>query len=242
MHNEIIETDKEFRKAVSDIKVERGLSNLDLFEAKVVGAYGNITPTPHITFGNKKLPPTTAIYDTTAWFLCPGKLYGFCDLAEQCNMKFREVMGNVLQSRFNNQVWYRLNDAETVADFIVASIKVQNFKGRKVNLVRFNTVGDFRRQEDLNKIIEISNLIYENIGLNSYVYTHNRNLDFNGDRPHLIIIGSDFMVDNQYTVKSPEEYVGYVESNDVIECYQDCEKCGNICAVKSGIEVVGVLK
>ena len=242
MINEMSDMEKEFKEAVASIKVERGLSNLDLFKEKVEDAFGDITPIPHISFGNKKVAGTTAIFNTGSWFLCPGRLYGFCDLCEQCNMKFREVMGSALQSRFNNELWYRLNDAKTVADFIIASIMVEEFKGCKIDLVRFNSVGDFRNQADLLKMRDISNVIYKNIGVESYVYTHNENINYKVSRPHLTVNGSGFMVDNQFTVVSPEDYADYVATHDCRECYQDCEKCGSICKYKLGEEIVGVLK
>lgn len=234
----------ELESALSSVKVERSLSNVDAFKEKFEKGWEQITPIPNIRFGNKKVPKTTAIANTTSWFLCPGRLNGFCDLHEVCYDKYREVMGGAINSRLNHDLWWRLNDAETIAQFYIYSIKAQSLKHPEepINLMRFQEVGDFRTQEDLDKMIEVSNLLYDTLQIKSYTYTHNRNLDFNKPRPHLTINGSDFMVDNQFTVVKPEKYKEYVKTHECIECPQKCKMCNSICANKLGIEIVEVEK
>ena len=112
----------------------------------------------------------------------------------------------------------------------------------QVNLVRFQEVGDFRWQGDLVKMRDVSNLIYEELGINSYTYTHNQKLNFDIDRPHLTINGSGFMVDNQFTVIEKSEYKRYVEEHNCYECPQKCELCNSICSKKLGIEIAEVKK
>ena len=197
---------------------------------------------PYITFGNKKLPKTTAIYNLGTWFLCPGRLEGYCELAETCYAKCREVMGNVISSRLNNYYFWKNNDAERIAAFIVYSIKAEQLKGNKVNLLRFNEVGEIENQEELEKMIKISNIVYTVTGVKSYTYTHNRNLNFNINRPNLTICGSGFMIDNCFTVVKPEDYRQYVQDHNCIECPQNCEYCNTICSRKLGVEIVEVEK
>ena len=109
--------------------------------------------------------------------------------------------------------------------------------------MRFQEVGDFRNISDLNKMIDVSNLIYEALGINSYTYTHNRELPYNSlQRPHLTINGSGFMIDNMFTVVDPSEYKRYVEEHDCFECPQKCELCQSICSKKLNIEIVEVKK
>ena len=115
-------------------------------------------------------------------------------------------------------------------------------KEDKINLLRFNEVGEFENQEDLEKMVEISNIVYNKTNVNSYTYTHNRELDFNIDRPHLTINGSGFMIDNRFTVVPPSEYKQYVESHNCFKCPQKCEMCNSICSQKLGIEIVEVEK
>ena len=231
-----------FDSAINSVNVEKGLSNVEAFKEKYQKAFDEMYAKPHIAFGNKKLPKTTAIYNIGTWFLCEGRLKNFCELHEVCYTKCREIMGNTIKSRLNNYYFWKTNDARTIASFIVYSIKAESMKGDKINLLRFNEVGEFENQEDLVKMRDISNIVYEQTGVKSYTYTHNRDLDFNIDRPHLTINGSGFIIDNQFTVISPSEYKEYVESHNCFECLQKCEMCNSICSQKLGIEIVEVEK
>ena len=242
---EFKELKKEFTGAIASVTIEKGLCNIEAFKERYTKAFEQIAPIPHIAFGNKKVPKTTMIANTTSWFLCPGRLKQFCELREVCYDKCREVMGSVCKSRLNHDLWWRMNDAKTIAQFYIYSIITENMKRQdheKVNLVRFQEVGDFRNQEDLEKMVEVSNIIYDHLHINSYTYTHNRDLDYNIKRPYLTINGSGFMIDNQFTVVSPSEYKRYIESHDCFACPQKCKMCNSICSKKLGIEIVEVEK
>ena len=228
--------------AINSIGVEKGLSNVEAFKERYINAFVQMYPRPYIAFGNKKLPKTTGIYNIGTWFLCPGRLEGFCELSTQCYAKSREVMGSVNKSRLNNYLFWKTNDAEKIAMFISYSIKAEQLKGNEVNLLRFNEVGEIENQEDLEKMVKVSNIVYYNTGVKSYTYTHNRALNFNIQRPNLIINGSGFMVDNCFTVVKPENYKEYIDTHNAIECQQNCGDCGSICARKLGVEIVEVLK
>lgn len=241
-NNAFEEINIKFSAAISSVTVERGLSNVEGFKQKYRKAFNTMHQRPYITFGNKKLPKTTAIYNTGCWFLCPGRLEGYCELNEVCYAKCREVMGSVISSRLNNYLFWKTNDAEKIAAFIVYSIKAEQLKGNEVNLLRFNEVGEIEDQQELEKMVKISNIVYENTGIKSYTYTHNRNLNYNIERPNLTICGSGFMIDNRFTVVKPEDYKKYVQDHNCIECPQNCGDCGSICSKKLGVEIVEVLK
>ena len=236
------EINVKFSAAISSVRVEKGLSDVKSFKQKYQKAFNTMQPVPHVAFGNKKLPKTTGIYNIGTWFLCPGRLEGYCELHQECYAKCREVMGNVISSRLNNYFFWKSNGAETIAEFISYSIKAEQLKGNKVNLLRFNEVGEIEDQQELEKMVKVSNIVFEKTGVKSYTYTHNRALNFNIERPNLTICGSGFMVDNQFTVVKPETYKEYVDAHDCIECQQNCEDCGSICARKLGVEMVEVLK
>ena len=236
------EINVKFSAAISSVRVEKGLSDVKSFKQKYQKAFNTMQPVPHVAFGNKKLPKTTGIYNIGTWFLCPGRLEGYCELHQECYAKCREVMGNVISSRLNNYFFWKSNGAETIAEFISYSIKAEQLKGNKVNLLRFNEVGEIEDQQELEKMVKVSNIVFEKTGVKSYTYTHNRALNFNIERPNLTICGSGFMVDNQFTVVKPETYKEYVDAHDCIECQQNCEDCGSICSKKLGVEMVEVLK
>lgn len=241
-NNAFNEINIKFSAAISSVTVERGLSNVEGFKQKYKKAFNTMHPIPHVAFGNKKLPKTTAIFNLGTWFLCPGRLNGFCELHEVCYAKCREIMGNVIQSRLNNYYFWKANSAKTIAAFISHSIMAEKMKGNKVNLLRFNEVGEIEDQDELEKMIKVSNIVYLKTGVQSYTYTHNRNLNFNIPRPNLTVNGSGFMVDNRFTVVKPENYKQYVKDHNAVECPQNCGYCNSICSKKLGVEIVEVLK
>ena len=159
INNAFEEINIKFSAAVSSVTVERGLSNVEGFKQKYKKAFNTMHQMPYIAFGNKKLPKTTAIYNIGTWFLCPGRLQGYCELAENCYAKSREVMGSVISSRLNNYYFWKTNDAKRIANFIVYSIKAEQLKGNEVNLLRFNEVGEIENQEDLEKMVKVSNIV-----------------------------------------------------------------------------------
>ena len=242
MNNSFKEIEMKFKAAIDTVTVERGLSNLELFKSKYQDAFDQMHQRPYIKYGNKKLPKTTAIYNIGTWFLCPGRLEGFCELSVECYAKSREIMGSVISSRLNNYLFWKSNTADKIAMFISYSIKAEQLKGNKVNLLRFNEVGELEDQEDLEKMVKVSNIVFEKTGIKSYVYTHNRGLNFNIERPNLTICGSGFMIDNCFTVVKPEDYKEYVNNNNCVECPQKCELCSSICSRKLGVEIVEVEK
>lgn len=242
INNAFEEINIKFSAAISSVTIERGLNNVEAFKKRYQKAFNTMHPIPYISFGNKKLPKTTAIYNTGCWFLCPGRLEGYCELSTVCYAKCREVMGSVIQSRLNNYYFWKANSADKIAMFISYSIMAEKMKGNQVNLLRFNEVGEIEDQEDLNKMIDISNIVYALTGVKSYTYTHNRNLNFNINHPNLTICGSGFMVDNRFTVVKPEDYKKYVQDHNCIECPQNCEYCNTICSRKLGVEIVEVEK
>ena len=105
-----------------------------------------------------------------------------------------------------------------------------------VNLIRWAEVGELRNQNDLEKLIKISTIIGETTGIKSYIYTHNKSLNFtSSERPYLTINGSGFMVDNEYRVIEKElienEFKNLNDLSNKRECICDCTKC-SYCSTK----------
>lgn len=221
------------------------LRDVEKFKEKYNKAIERAVAKQRISFGNGKLPHTTAITNMTSWFNCPGRTMGFCDICKICYDKFREVSSwKVCSSRLNHEIWFRTNDAETIANAIIVEIKVHDLRNpdEPVTLHRWNEVGEMRDQEDLFKVNEISNLIFEELGVKSYIYTHNQDLYFDFYRPNLTILGSGFMVDNNFLCLPDDEYDEYVATHHCFECIGDCETCHSICANKLNITIVERLR
>ena len=124
--------------------------------------------------------------------------------------------------------------------------KIQDYNEKnkeKVNLIRWAEVGEIRNQEDLEKINRISNIVYHILGIESYIYTHNKNLNFDIERPHLTINGSGFMVDNEYrVVKNREkEYQNLTDLSNKRDCICDCTQC-SYCSHKDNFVIIEELR
>lgn len=125
----------------------------------------------------------------------------------------------------------RANDADTIANEIIDAIKYEIFSGNPVDKIRFCEVGELRCQQDLEKIVAISNIVYEVLEVKSYIYTHNKYLNFDIERPFLTINGSNFMVDNEYRVLEKGEKCSKPHYSCLCDCKNGCE----VCTEKHGI-------
>lgn len=218
------------------LKEEKGLRNVKLFRAKGIWALENLEPKMHVIFGNAKLPETTCIVNLGTWFNCPGRKEGFCEICTECYDKQIEVrFKERTKDRLEHEIFWRSVDAETFAMELIKKILQHDNKGNnnrnnpiiKTKLIRWSEVGDIRNQKDLEKIIEVSNIVYNTIGIKSYIYTHNKNLNFDIEKPYLTINGSGFMVDNEYRVvkNREDEYIGLSDIAIKRDCVCDCTRC-----------------
>lgn len=229
---------EEYKTSLKALEPEFKLKNVKAFKEKAYKAFETINPQIHVVFGNAKLPETTAIVSCGTWFNCPGRTEGFCSLATKCYDKCREVMSDkITRFRLEEEIAFRGMNAREIASSIIQQIKLHNSKPSTKNIkqIRWNEVGELRNQDDLNKMVEVSNIIFKELNIESYTYTHNKYLDFNIERPHLTINGSDFMIDNEYRVLPKDKIKSVTESYFKCDC--DCTKC-NMCANKHNIVII----
>ena len=229
---------KEYKTSLISLKPEFKLKNIEAFKEKAEMAFEILEPQIHVVFGNAKLPESTAIVSCGTWFNCPGRTEGFCSLATKCYDKCREVMSHkITKFRLEEEIAFRALNPQEIAQSVIQQIKIHNAKPNTINIkqIRWNEVGELRNQEDLNKMIEVSNIVFNKLGIESYTYTHNKYLDFDIERPHLTINGSGFMIDNEYRVIPKKEFKNIKESYYPCDC--DCTKC-NVCAKKHGILII----
>lgn len=235
---------EEYISSLNVLEPEFKLKNVNAFKEKAYIAFQNLNPQMHVTFGNAKLPPTTAIASCGTWFNCAGRTEGFCPLAEKCYDKCREVMSaKITKFRLEEEIAFRALTAEEIAEQIIQQIKKENAKPKnkntQINLIRWNEVGELRCQEDLEKMVKASNIIYGELEIESYVYTHNKYLNFDIKRPHLTINGSNFMVDNEYKVVAniEDEFESLNDLSNKRECICDCTQC-SYCSHRGGFILI----
>ena len=245
LYKEVEEVRKEYWLELWKLQPERGLKNVKKFRKKGMWALKNMNPKLHVSYGNAKLPKTTCIVNLGTWLNCSGRKEGFCEICKECYDKSPEVrFKERTKDRLEQEAFWRTLDAKTFGLILAKEISNHNNKTRnKVNLIRWAEVGEIRNQEDLIKIRDVSNIIGGLLGIKSYIYTHNKNLDFNIDRPNLTINGSGFMVDNEYrVVKDKEkEFNNLSDLSNKRDCVCDCTIC-SYCSRKDSFILVEELR
>ena len=233
---------REYFLELLKLKPEKGLKNVNAFRNKALWAWKNIEPRMHITFGNAKLPETTCIVNLGTWFNCSGRKEGFCEICQECYDKSPEVrFKQRTKDRIEHEIYWRSISPEKFANELIQEIlEHDNKKSNKTKLIRWAEVGEIRNQQDLQKIINISNIIDNILGIKSYIYTHNKNLNFNINRPSLTINGSNFMVDNEYRV-SKEKENELKQNKTAKNCICDCTQC-SYCSKKDGFIIIEELR
>ena len=242
--SETIKVKQEILTNLITLKKEKGLTNVDGFKEKVMWALNNLNPHFHFICGNAKLPKSTMIINLGTWFNCPGRKERFCELCTECYDKSPEVrFKERIKGRLEQEIIFRALNALELTYIIEQEIRKWNESHEiKIKNIRWSEVGDLRNQNDLDKVINISNQIYEDLDIKSYIYTHNKSLDFwSKKRPGLVINGSGFMVDNEYRVLPKEqienEFKNLNDLSNKRECICDCTQC-NRCLEKNGFILI----
>jgi len=184
-----------------------------------------------LSFGNRKLPKTTAIFNLSPAAVCPSEKLGLCSLCNKCYAKKAErLYPQVLPYRqAQMDYWLRTSAMQFAMEMII----INESKRNKVNALRFNESGDFHSQTCVDKMEEISRLLWK-AGITCYVYTARKDLDFSKCK-YLQVNASGF---NKAGVSA--QFIGIVNAKQAAMeyrlatnkkaavCCGDCKKC-SIC-------------
>ena len=179
---------------------------------------------PKISFGNRKLPKSTMIFNLPARVTCPGKT-AFCN--KSCYaLKAERMYSQVLPARQYNFEASRLDTFDLSMHELIQKNK------KKIKQVRIHESGDFYNQAYLLKWYRIC---LNNPGIKFYAYTKSFHLNFAGKPSNLVLIAS---FDNttreasRLTYESKRMFFVYsftlVDRKAPASCIQDCTIC-NIC-------------
>lgn len=145
------------------------------------------------SFGNSKLPYTTAVFNMTSATDCPSDKLGLCQVNtaehKRCYALRTEKMfpkSCLVYKRKQAKFWASC----TVVSFLVALENTKKLS--KITALRFNESGDFRSQRDIKKADLIAGFLYQRFAIKTYCYTARRDLDFSKVK-YLIIMGSGFI-------------------------------------------------
>ncbi len=177
--------------------------------------------TPKISYGNKKLPKTTAIFNIPAVKTCPMRTE-LCSKACYA-LKAERMYKQVLPARKHN-LKLALSDG-----FVDSMIEAIAKKKHKIKQVRIHESGDFYRQDYLDKWFLIASAFPEII---FYAYTKSFHLDFS-DKPFNFVLIASF--DQTSTEQAKEMYqakriyfnnsFSIVGKKEEATCIQDCTTC-----------------
>lgn len=178
------------------------------------------------SIGNKKIGSDTLIFNMTTATACPSKARGLCRHPEKCYaMKAEKMYPQCLPYRKRQAAYWSKNSAFRIAQDLVSAFG----KHKKLRYVRVSECGDFRNQKDVEKLCEIARRCSF---ATFYTYTARKDLSFDARPANLIIQGSGFLIDNEFT--AVKEY-----APGAMRCAGDCRKCG-LCKEAKG-RIINVL-
>jgi len=187
-----------------------------------------------LSFGNKKLPKSTAILNMGSAHSCPSDKLGLCAVSDICYAKKAEKQyPNVRPYRDRQQAYWLGNTAEDIALDLISKF---NRRRTVTRSLRLNEAGDFWSQDCVTKAEELATIL-KGAGIRTYVYTARRDLDFS-ECHNLVINGSGFKaagVNHTFTAWSQAQIDRSTE--DFLLCPQDCTKCA-LCSVPSEKTIV----
>ena len=180
-----------------------------------------------MSFGNKKLPKDTAIFNMGSGIDCPSKKLGLCKVINagvNCYAISAERMyPSVLPYRRRQEVYWKSVTAEQfVEDFMTRIAR----KRTQIKRLRVNESGDLWDQESYNKIVKIANILWEKHHIRTYMYTAREDLNLK-NHGALNVQGSGFKVVNNYKAIAD---IPFPLRADERECKCDCKVC-NLCVV-----------
>ena len=147
-----------------------------------------------LSYGNLKLPPTTAIFNITSASDCPAK--SFCKhVKDCCALKTERLRPNALRFRRKQTEYFDLLTGEQLAKSFLLDIRDRK---HFISKFRFAESGDFRNQADVDKMTIIAGLIKKS-GRLVYGYTARTDLDITELKKVANVCGNHFQASN--TVK-----------------------------------------
>lgn len=182
---------------------------------------------------NKKVGSDTVILNMCSAHNCPSKKLGLCQLGSMCNRcyAFRTelIRPTVKVFRDTNEILWQINNSKEIASTILSMAKkphrdVYTHKKEVVTTLRFSEAGDFKSQEDVDKMSEVAELLKGKIKV--YGYTARKDLNYSNVSENMVVNGSGFMAHNEFKVITPRLLP--LLPPDALICLGNCRNC-NMC-------------
>lgn len=176
-----------------------------------------------VTHGNRKLAKDTLIFNITSATNCKSRELGLCQIPDRCYALRDEKrwLGEKGTLQFRERQTIEWDSKIPMELAIGLSYEIARHYKPMIKYIRFSEAGDFRDQNDVNKLIDLANIIKS---IRPYIifygYTARSDLDFSNRPDNLIVNGSGFMIDNSFTVINKEDKDKYP-----LICPMDCHNC-----------------
>lgn len=190
-----------------------------------------------LSFGNTKLPSSTAIFNMSSATDCPSAKLGLCKISHLCYAKKPEKgwAPNCVAFRSRQTEFWLGNNRFDFASKISAALAPK----KNINALRFNEAGDFHSQECVEKAVFAARVL-DCQGIKTYVYTKRDDLNFR-KRGDLQVIGSNKMYDIWYvSVKNAKQTFEKSKAKKKFLCPGSCKSC-SMCITGKGVKVFAEL-
>lgn len=178
--------------------------------------------------GNKKpIPPFVWIGSMHSSTDCISRKMKLCEIGENCYALAYEknpIMYKTVECRRKDEECIDYLVENHMSRFFAEELIKRHNRARthKMRFMRWNESGDCKTLDHFIFVDEVADILYDEIGVISVIYTHRKDLwdQFKEIRKSkwLIVNGSNFMADNNF--KAVEEFTGINEN-----CSSNCEKC-----------------
>ena len=182
-----------------------------------------------LTYGNLKLPKSTAIFNMGTAHDCSSEKLGLCKVAKICYAKKAErLYTNIIPYRNRQTAFWRNTNAQEFTDMFLESISKKRI--HKVSMLRVSESDDFENQKDVETWEAIAkNLKFKNVV--TYVYTARRDLDYSKCF-NLVVNGSDFQTEGvKHSFTAVKQF-----SPKAARCLADCRIC-HLCATNTNLKI-----
>lgn len=186
----------------------------------------------HLSNGNRKIGKDTLIINMNSATDCPAKSLGLCKIASKCYaMKSERFYPQVLPYRRRQADLWKNSNAKVIATAIL--LKAARLK-TDIKYLRFSESGDFETQCDVDKMQEISDILWNEAKIVTYGYTARCDLKIDSSRRYFVCTMSDHYTGLFNNFEPVKHFSG-----SALECKGDCSAC-NLCKVQHGktIEVI----
>ncbi len=164
---------------------------------------------------------------------CMSAKLGLCTIGSACYaLQAEKMYPNVKPYRERQNYFWNNSSPRQIVDYFKNEIFLSG--GRVLN-IRYSESGDFNSQADIDKLYEVSDMMYIEFNIHSHVYTARKDLKYQKNSQSLTVIGSGFMVDNEFTVRPIGEPLHKHDFD--VKCKGDCKQC-SLCTHSHGLKIL----